>query len=140
MSGAQEATINKILVIDDDPQIVHLIQIFLEKENYEVLTADNGETGLACVVSQEPNLIILDAMMPVMDGFELLKRLKSEETTAKIPVIMLTARAQDEDVFNGWKLGVHLYLTKPIELPELMRHVKLISRSHDTEDTYRIHN
>ena len=79
-------------------------------------------------------------MMPVMDGFETLKRLKAEEATAKIPVIMLTARAQDEDVFNGWKLGVHLYLTKPIELPELMRHVKLISRSHDTEDTYRIYN
>jgi len=117
-----------------------MMQICLEKEDFEVLTASTGVDGLACATAQQPSLIVLDVMMPEMDGFEMLEQLKAHETTAKIPVIMLTAKAQDADVLNGWKMGVHLYLTKPLSPLELIRHVKRIFHSHDIEDTYLIYS
>ena len=133
-------TIKKILIVDDDPHIVRMLQTCLERETFEVLTAGTGADGLACATAQQPDLIVLDVMMPKMDGFETLRKLKADATTDKIPVIMLTAKVQDADVLNGWKTGVHLYLTKPLEPVVLIKHVKCILQSHDIEDTYLIYS
>jgi two-component system alkaline phosphatase synthesis response regulator PhoP/two-component system response regulator VicR len=110
-----------VLVVDDDPQIVRVVEINLTQEGHAVRTAADGEEALAAVAQERPDLIILDVMMPRMDGFETLKRLKADPALAEIPVIMLTARAQDEDVFEGYGTGATWYLTKPFEPGELRR-------------------
>jgi two-component system alkaline phosphatase synthesis response regulator PhoP len=115
-----------ILVVDDDPRIVRLVEINLTQEGHQVRSAGDGEAALAAVAAERPDLMILDVMMPVLDGFETLKRLKGDPATADIPVIMLTARSQDEDVFEGYGTGAQWYLTKPFEPSELrgvVRHV-----------------
>lgn len=132
----------KILAVDDERHIVRLVQINLEKEGYEVVTASNGREALEKVSSEKPDLIVMDVMMPEMDGFEALKRLKDNSATAQIPVIMLTAKAQDADVFRGWQSGVDLYLTKPFNPMELITFVKRIfeSQSEKKDNTYDIND
>jgi len=130
----------KILAVDDERHIVRLVQINLEKEGYEVVTAGNGREALEKVNSEKPDLVVMDVMMPEMDGFEALKRLKDNAATAQIPVIMLTAKAQDADVFRGWQSGVDLYLTKPFNPMELITFVKRIfeSQAEKAGSTYDI--
>jgi DNA-binding response OmpR family regulator len=113
-----------ILVVDDDPKIVRVVEINLTQEGYQVRTAADGEAALAAVAQERPDLVLLDVMMPRMDGFETLKRLKADPDSADIPVVMLTARAQDEDVFEGYGTGAQWYLTKPFEPEELRRVVR----------------
>src|SRR5438128_1853675 len=83
-----------ILVVDDDPKVVRVVEINLAQEGYQIRTAADGEEALAAVARERPDLVLLDVMMPRMDGFEALKRLKADPATAEIPIIMLTARAQ----------------------------------------------
>jgi two-component system alkaline phosphatase synthesis response regulator PhoP len=128
----------KILAVDDERHIVRLVQINLQKEGYEVVTASNGREALEKVVSEKPDLIVMDVMMPEMDGFEALEKLKSDEQTAKIPVIMLTAKAQDADVFSGWQKGADLYLTKPFNPAELLTFVKRIFTNQASELTFTV--
>jgi two-component system alkaline phosphatase synthesis response regulator PhoP/two-component system response regulator VicR len=116
----------KILVVDDERHIVRLVQVNLQKEGYEVETAANGLEALEQARAGQPDLIVMDVMMPEMDGFEALQQLKADETTAEIPVIMLTAKAQDADVFRGWQSGADLYLTKPFNPLELISFVRRI--------------
>ena len=116
----------KILAVDDEKHILRLVQINLEKAGYEVVTGTNGREAIEKVRSEKPELIVMDVMMPEMDGFEALKQLKSDPATADIPVIMLTAKAQDADVFHGWQSGADLYLTKPFNPMELLTFVKRI--------------
>lgn len=116
----------KILAVDDEKHIVRLVQINLEKEGYEVVTANTGREALEKVASEKPDLVIMDVMMPEMDGLEALAALKNDEATANIPIIMLTAKAQDADVFRGWQTGADLYLTKPFNPMELVTFVKRI--------------
>jgi two-component system alkaline phosphatase synthesis response regulator PhoP/two-component system response regulator VicR len=111
-------------VVDDDPKIVRVVEINLTREGYRVRTAADGEEALAAVAQERPDLVLLDVMMPRMDGFETLKRLKADPASADIPVVMLTARAQDEDVFEGYGTGANWYLTKPFEPEELRRVVR----------------
>jgi DNA-binding response OmpR family regulator len=113
-----------ILVVDDDPHIVRVVEINLTQEGHQVRTAADGEAGLAAVAQALPDLLILDITMPKLDGLETLKRLKADPATAEIPVIMLTARAEDEDVFEGYGTGAQWYLTKPFEPGELRRVVR----------------
>lgn len=122
----------RILAVDDEKHILRLVQINLEKAGYEVVTASNGREAVEKVREERPNLIVMDVMMPEMDGFEALKKLKSDPATMKIPVIMLTAKAQDADVFHGWQSGADLYLTKPFNPMELLTFVKRIFESQDT--------
>ena len=119
----------KILAVDDEKHIVRLIQVNLERAGYEVITASDGKEALDKVASEQPNLVVLDVMMPVMDGFETLRSLKANPATRDIPVIMLTAKAQDADVFRGWQSGVDCYLTKPFNPMELLSFVKRIFNS-----------
>jgi len=130
----------KILAVDDEKHIVRLVQINLQKEGYEVATANTGREALEKVGEFKPDLIVMDVMMPEMDGFEALKKLKENAETRDIPVIMLTAKAQDADVFRGWQSGADLYLTKPFNPAELLSFVKrlLASSTAQTEKTYTI--
>ncbi len=116
----------KILTCDDEKHIVRLIQVNLERQGYEVITAYNGAECLEKVKEDRPDLIVLDVMMPEMTGFEVLDALKKDPETESIPVIMLTARAQDSDVLRGWQSGVECYLTKPFNPMELIAFVKRI--------------
>jgi len=131
----------KILAVDDERHIVRLVQVNLERAGYQVISAFDGKEALKKVESEKPDLIVLDVMMPHMDGFEVLKRLKSDDKTKNIPVVMLTAKAQDADVFRGWASGVDCYLTKPFNPIELLTFVKRIFESYDEggdDKTYEV--
>ena len=102
----------KILAVDDEKHIVRLVQANLERAGYQVVTANDGKEALQKVAEENPDLVVLDVMMPYMDGFEVLQNLRRNPSTRDIPVVMLTAKAQDADVFKGWQSGVDCYLTK----------------------------
>ena len=123
----------KILTCDDEKHIVRLIQVNLERQGYDVVTAFNGVECLEKVRDEKPDLIVLDVMMPEMTGFEVLETLKKNPETEHIPVIMLTARAQDADVLRGWQSGVECYLTKPFNPMELIAFVKRIFSMEESE-------
>ena len=121
----------KILVTDDERHIVRLVQVTLERAGYEVAIAYDGRECLKKVAEVKPDLIVLDVMMPHMDGFEVLQNLKANQESESIPVIMLTAKAQDQDVFRGWQQGVEWYQTKPFNPMELVSVIKRIFQSDD---------
>jgi len=129
----------KILAVDDEKNIVRLVQLNLQKEGYDVITATNGREALERVAEDRPDLIVMDVMMPEMDGFEALRRLKEDAATAEIPVIMLTAKAQDADVFRGWQSGVDCYLTKPFNPMELITFVKRIFQGQAEEQMSEVY-
>ena len=116
----------KIFLAEDEPQIARLIEFKLKKEGYDVTWRENGEEALKAIKADKPDLILLDIMMPVMDGYEVLRRLKEDENLGDIPVIMLTARAQEKDVVKGIDLGAEDYITKPFHPAELLARVKRI--------------
>jgi two-component system alkaline phosphatase synthesis response regulator PhoP len=122
----------KILAVDDERHIVRLVQVNLERAGYQVVTAFDGKDALDKVASEQPDLVVLDVMMPYMDGFEVLQNLRKNPSTRELPVIMLTAKAQDADVFRGWQSGVDCYLTKPFNPMELISFVKRIFKSLET--------
>ncbi len=124
----------KILAVDDERHIVRLVQVNLERAGYEVVTAFDGKDALEKVKSENPDLVVLDVMMPYMDGFEVLQNLRKDPSTRELPVIMLTAKAQDADVFRGWQSGVDCYLTKPFNPMELIVFVKRIFKSQEESD------
>lgn len=123
----------KILAVDDQVHIVRLIQVNLERHGYQVVTAYDGEEALQKVKTEKPDLVVCDVMMPRKDGFEVLRELKADPTTRDIPVIMLTAKAQDADVFRGWSEGVDCYLTKPFNPAELLAFVKRVLSAKDED-------
>jgi DNA-binding response OmpR family regulator len=121
----------KILAVDDQPQIVRLIQVNLQKAAFEVIPAFDGEEALQKVAEHRPDLVILDVIMPKRDGFEVLRALKANPDTADIPVIMLTVKAQDGDIFEGLKEGAELYLPKPFHPHELVAIVQRVFENRD---------
>ena len=125
----------KVLVCDDERHIVRLIQVNLERQGYQVVTAFDGKEGLEKVRSEKPDLCVLDVMMPYMDGFEVLKSIRRDPATEQLPVIMLTAKAQDKDVFEGYHYGADMYLTKPFNPMELVTFVKRIAQGSDDKDS-----
>jgi DNA-binding response OmpR family regulator len=114
----------RILVADDHPPTVALIRTALEGEGFSVVTAANGAECLLAAHRDSPDLIILDVVMPVMDGFQALRVLRENDETKELPVIIFTVRKSDEDVLEGWKRGTDLYLTKPFMIGELISAVK----------------
>ncbi len=121
----------KILACDDEKHIVRLIQVNLERAGFDVITANDGKEALLKIQNERPDLVVLDVMMPYMDGFEVLQNLRRHAHTRDIPVIMLTAKAQDAYIFKGWQSGVDCYLTKPFNPMELLSFVKRIFNSGD---------
>jgi len=109
----------KILVCDDEPHIVRLIQVNMERQGYKVVTADDGVKGLAKLRSEQPDICILDVVMPHMDGFEVLRKLRRDPELQSIYVIMLTTEASEEDMAQGRRLGVDMYMTKPFSPAQL---------------------
>jgi len=115
-----------ILVADDDPDIVAIAKNILEGEGYVVQTAYNGMEVFSRLEEQKPDLITLDIMMPHMDGLAVLKRLKETAETSSIPVIMLTAKVQYEDMIECYKLGAYNYIFKPFTSTQLIKGINLI--------------
>ena len=115
-----------ILAADDDPDVRALVAFRLERSGYTVLQAADGEEALALALEHTPDLAVLDVMMPKMDGFEVVRRLRAEEATKRMPIIMLTARAQDSDVEEGFESGADDYLRKPFSPQELRARVQAI--------------
>jgi DNA-binding response OmpR family regulator len=116
----------KILIIEDDPGILLSLKDEFESEGYTVSTAEDGEKGLEIAKQQKPDLIILDIMLPVLDGYEVCKRLRMEGNTT--PIIMLTVKDKEIDKVLGLELGADDYVTKPFSLRELMARVKAVLR------------
>jgi CheY-like chemotaxis protein len=113
-----------VLVVDDDPVIQKLLQVNFEMEGYSVITASDGEEGLARAQSERPDAIVLDVMMPKMDGLEVARRLKGDPDTQGIPIVLLSAKAQQTDIQAGSATGADEYLTKPFDPLELLQRVE----------------
>src|SRR5207248_3468070 len=109
-----------ILVVDDVPDNVYILQRLLESEGYEVTTAGDGESALATIRDKLPDLVLLDIMMPKLDGIATVKQLKADATLPFMPVILVTARADAKDVIAGLEAGGDDYLTKPVDQAALM--------------------
>jgi two-component system phosphate regulon response regulator PhoB len=116
----------KILVVDDEPEAVELVEFNLKQSGYAVTTAVDGAEALRKARSQSPDLIVLDVMLPEMDGFEICKTLRLEPATARVPILMLTAKAAEIDRVLGLELGADDYLTKPFSPRELLLRIKKI--------------
>lgn len=117
----------KILIADDERDIIDFLKYNLDKEGYDVLTAKNGAEAIS-QSKKHPDLILLDVMMPEGDGFEVMRTLKKNSATAKIPVIFLTAKSSEVDEVVGLELGADDYITKPVSIPKLIARIKLTLR------------
>ena len=118
----------KILIVDDEKDIVRVIDYNLKKEGFRTISCYDGEKALDLTAKEHPDLIILDLMLPGMDGLEVCKELKKETKTALIPIIMLTAKAQESDKVVGLELGADDYVTKPFSPRELIARIKAVLR------------
>ena len=125
----------RILVVDDVPANVHILQSRLAAHGYDIVTATDGEAALAAVKEAQPDLILLDVMMPKMDGFEVCRRLRADPSLPFIPIIMVTAKADPKDVVAGLEAGGDEYLTKPVDQPALVARVKSMLRIKSLHDT-----
>ncbi|OGP88793.1 MAG: hypothetical protein A2156_07280 [Deltaproteobacteria bacterium RBG_16_48_10] len=114
----------KILVVDDEPDLVETVRFPLEMEGYQVLVSYNGEDGLNQARRENPDLIILDLMLPKLDGYKVCRLLKFDERYKHIPILMLTAKAQEKDRILGKETGADEYMTKPFDIDKLMEKVK----------------
>jgi two-component system, OmpR family, response regulator RpaA len=121
----------RILVIDDDAAIAELVAVNLEMAGYEVTQAEDGIKGQALAIQLLPDLIMLDLMLPRVDGFTVCQRLRRDDRTADIPVLMLTALSQTQDKVEGFNSGADDYLTKPFELEEMLARVRALLRRTD---------
>ena len=123
----------KILLVDDEPNIVKTLTFRLKANNYEVVSASDGEAGLRAVYEQSPDLIILDIMMPKMDGFEVCQRLRADLRFKRLPILMLTAKAQAIDRIWGERIGATEYLVKPFDSNELLNKIAGYLAERDAE-------
>jgi len=124
----------RILVVDDEVYIVHILDFSLGMEGYEVVTALDGEQALEKVAQQKPDLIVLDIMMPKLDGYETCKALKSREETRDIPVILLSAKGRNVDQKTGFEVGADDYITKPFSPRKLVERINAILGHANSSD------
>lgn len=128
----------KILIIDDESNIVELIKYNLEMNGYKVLYAYDGNEGLNIAREQKPDLILLDIMLPKMDGFDVCKEIKKDKDIEHIPVIMLTAKGEEFDKILGLELGADDYITKPFSVRELLARIKAVMRRNKKEENSQV--
>ena len=126
-----------VLIIDDDPIVHRILQVWLTKQGFEVLDAFKGEEGLELTVKNHPDLILLDIMMPEMDGFEVCRRIKAKDDTRDIPIIFISAKAESEDRVQGLELGASDYITKPLDKGEVIARIQLQVKLKRQEDQLR---
>jgi two-component system alkaline phosphatase synthesis response regulator PhoP len=118
----------KILVVDDEEDILELLRFNLAKEGYDVSTASTGEEALSTARAESPDLILLDLMLPGMDGLEVARRLKGEPSTKNLPIVMLTAKGEESDIVTGLELGADDYITKPFSRKVLAARIRAVLR------------
>lgn len=129
----QTDSMKKILIIEDEENMVEGLRFNLEARNYVVTAALNGETGLKMAAGEKPDLIILDLMLPGLNGYEVCKRLK--ETIPEIPIVMLTAKSQESDIVTGLDLGADDYITKPFSILELLARINALLRRSNSSSS-----
>ena len=122
----------KILLVDDDPNIRQLVKLYLEKEGFEVVEADRGDEAVKLFRTTPPNLILLDLMLPGMDGWQVCREVRK---VSNIPIIMLTAKDETFDKVLGLELGADDYIVKPFEMKELVARIKAVLRRFQTTET-----
>ena len=115
---------NRILLVDDEPDIVETVSFMLQSHNYLVSVASGGQEGMEKAKNEQPDLLLLDIMMPDIDGYDVCMKLKSEDETKDIPIIMLTAKGESEAVLRSHRLGADDYVVKPFSLPTLLSKMK----------------
>jgi DNA-binding NarL/FixJ family response regulator len=120
----KENTQNKLLLIDDDPNLILLVKDYLEFRGYEVLTAENGREGLQILEDHTPDMIICDVMMPEMDGYTFVEQVRQNPRTDWIPILFLSAKGQSQDRVRGLNIGADVYMVKPFEPEELVAQVE----------------
>lgn len=113
----------KLLLVEDDPQIRGLVNLLLKRDDIEITEAADGGETMEYLSRETYDVILLDIMMPVLDGYEVLRRIRNETVNARTPVVILTSRAQDADILKGYALGATLYITKPFEPEDLVGQV-----------------
>ena len=123
----------KILAVDDEPMVLDVIKTRLEFAGYAVITAADGHEGMKKVRAEHPDLIVLDLILPGLNGYQICRILKGDDTTRRIPIIMLTARSQEKDVKEGMNSGADAYLTKPYETDEFVAKVKSLLEKTDLQ-------
>jgi len=134
--------VTKILAVDDEPLYQHLLKVNLEKEGYEVITASNGEEALEMVSSRNPDLVIMDIMMPKLDGLTASERIRQ---FSNVPIVILTARGEEQDRVRGLNIGADDYVVKPFSATELVARVRAVLRRTNnaeqaTQNRYFTHN
>lgn len=134
VTNTDDSKVRSIVIVEDDEDISDTIKYNLEREGFRVRTAATGEAALNIILDRTPNLILLDLNLPQMSGFELCRRLRAEATTARVPVLMLTARTDESDKVLGLNLGADDYITKPFSVRELIARVRAVLRRTEGND------
>jgi len=129
----QSSTAHRILVVDDEIDLLELVRYNLVKEGYDVVCVGSGEEALKAARKDPPDLIVLDLMLPTVDGLEVCRRLKAEARTRDIPIVMLTAKSEETDVISGLDRGADDYIAKPFSPRVLTARIKALLRRHDTK-------
>ncbi|NRA46776.1 MAG: response regulator transcription factor [Oligoflexales bacterium] len=127
-----------ILIIEDDPDILELLEYNLKKQRFKVFSAMDGESGIHLTRKQKLDLIILDIMLPGIDGLEVCKQLRRDQSISYIPIIMLTAKSQESDIIVGLELGADDYLTKPFSPQELVARIRAVLRRQDIQTEQQV--
>ena len=133
----RDAAPQTILIVDDEEDILLLCRVNLEFEGYRVIAASNGADAIRLAAENRPDLVLLDVMMPTLDGWHVLEALKADPATARIPVVMLTARVQGEDQMRGWSTGAAEYIMKPFNPVGLLETIRGVLDPSDPEDAER---
>ena len=119
---------HRILIVDDEPAIREMVAVALEMADFEVLEADNAQSAHEIIVDERPELVLMDWMLPTVSGIELARRLKRDESTNEIPIIMLTAKGEEDNKIQGLDVGADDYITKPFSTRELISRIKAVLR------------
>ena len=122
----------KILIVEDEANIRELLRLYLEREGYTVIEAENGVEGIKQWKSEKPDMLLLDVMMPVMDGWTVCKEIRAE---SDVPIIMLTAKGETADRVSGLEMGADDYIVKPLEMPEVIARVRAVFRRMAPDET-----
>src|SRR3712207_1368201 len=128
MASGKDAMVRTVLVVDDEPRIVQIARDYLDRAGFRVLSAGNGARALMLARDERPSLIVLDLMLPGMDGLDVTRALRRDPVLAAVPIIMLTARVEEADKLIGLELGADDYLTKPFSPRELVARVRAVLR------------
>ena len=124
----------RVLVVDDDPHIRRILTLNFEDEGYEVSVAVDGDEATEMARTLHPDVMVLDVMMPRSDGFSVLRMLRASPQTDDIPIVLLSAKASDDEVFAGWQSGADSYVTKPFEVDDVLRIVAGLSTQAEPQD------